>query len=287
MKASEQYTRADLRRILDVSDKQLKRWEESQVIEPRVAAVREFYDFRDLIALRTAKQLMDKGVSPARLKHSLTALRQKLSEVKSPLTELRIISNGKDVIVEDADGGQLEPISGQFILNFATRDLLENVRVMPDRNADGWFRMALEFDADPATRAKAIESYERVIAIEPRHVEALLNRGALAFEDGQLEIARDFFARAVEVQPDNPLARFNLASTLDDLGLLQDARQQLRLAARLDPGNPDIRYNLATVCDKLGSPDEAREHWIAYLKLDPASSYADYARRRLNSGGDK
>jgi len=283
MKASEQYTRADLRRILDVSDKQLKQWEEWQVIEPRAEA-REFYDFRDLIALRTAKQLVEKGVSPARLKQSLTALRQKLSEVKSPLTELRIISNGKDVIVEGAGGGQLEPISGQFILNFATRELVENVRVMPDRNADGWFRMALEFDADLETRAKAIEAYERVIAIEPRHVEALLNRGALAFEDGLLEAARDYFARAVEVAPDNSVARFNLASTLDDLGLLQDARQQLRLAVRLDPGNPDIRYNLATVCDKLGSPDEAREHWIAYLKLDPASSYAEYARRRLSSG---
>ena len=283
MKASEQYTRADLRRILDVSEKQLKQWEEWQVIEPRAEA-REFYDFRDLIALRTAKQLVEKGVSPARLKQSLTALRQKLSEVKSPLTELRIISNGKDVIVEGAGGGQLEPISGQFILNFATRELVENVRVMPDRNADGWFRMALEFDADLETRAKAIEAYERVIAIEPRHVEALLNRGALAFEDGLLEAARDYFARAVEVAPDNSVARFNLASTLDDLGLLQDARQQLRLAVRLDPGNPDIRYNLATVCDKLGSPDEAREHWIAYLKLDPASSYAEYARRRLSSG---
>src|SRR5271165_364168 len=283
MKAGEQYTRADLRRILDVSDKQLKQWEEWQVIEPRAEA-REFYDFRDLIALRTAKQLVEKGVSPARLKQSLTALRQKLSEVKSPLTELRIISNGKDVIVEGAGGGQLEPISGQFILNFATRELVENVRVMPDRNADGWFRMALEFDADLETRAKAIEAYERVIAIEPRHVEALLNRGALAFEDGLLEAARDYFARAVEVAPDNSVARFNLASTLDDLGLLQDARQQLRLAVRLDPGNPDIRYNLATVCDKLGSPDEAREHWIAYLKLDPASSYAEYARRRLSSG---
>jgi tetratricopeptide (TPR) repeat protein len=285
MKASEQYTRADLRRILDVSDKQLKQWEESQALEPR-AAGRETYDFRDLIALRTAKQLSEKGVSATRLKQSLAALREKLSEVKSPLTELRILSNGKDVIVESAGGGRLEPISGQFLLNFATRELLDNVRAMPDRNAEGWFRMALEFDADPATRDKAMEAYERVIAIEPRHVEALLNRGALAFEDAQLEIAREYFARAVEAAPDNALARFNLASTLDDLGLLQEARQQLRLAVRLDPGNADIRYNLATVCDKVGSPDEAREHWIAYLKLDPASSYAEYARRRLSSGGD-
>jgi tetratricopeptide (TPR) repeat protein len=286
MKASERYTRADLRRILDVSDKQLKQWEESQVIEARAEA-REYYDFRDLIALRTAKQLTLKGISPARLKLSLAALRQKLCEIKSPLTELRIISDGKDVIVEGADGGRLEPISGQFILNFATRELMENVRVMPDRNADGWFRMALQFDADPATRLKAIEAYERVIAIEPRHVEALLNRGALAFEDGALETAREYFARAVEVAPDNSVARFNLASTLDDLGLLQDARQQLRLAVRLDPGNPDIRYNLAAVCDKLGSPDEAREHWIAYLKLDSSSSYAEYARRRLGSSADR
>jgi tetratricopeptide (TPR) repeat protein len=286
MKAGEQYTRADLRRILDVSEKQVKQWEESQVLEAHAEA-RELYDFRDLIALRTAKQLTEKGVSPARLKQSLTALRQKLSEVKSPLTELRIISNGKDVIVEGTDGGRLEPISGQFILNFATRELVENLRVMPDRNADGWFRMALEFDADPATRGKAIEAYERVLAIDPKHIEALLNRGALAFEDGQLEIARENFARAVEAAPENALARFNLGSTLDDLGLLQEARQQLRLAARLDPGNPDIRYNLATICDKAGSPEEAREHWIAYLKLDPASSYAEYARRRLSSGGEK
>src|SRR5271154_1718808 len=172
MRTSEQYTRADLQRILNVSDKQLKQWEEFQFVAPLRPTEKDFYDFRDLIALRTAKQLAEKGVSPLRLKHSLTALRQKLSEVKSPLTELRIISNGKDVIVEGADGGQLEPISGQFILNFATRELMENVRVMPDRNADGWFRMALEFDADPDARAKAIEAYDRVIAIEPRHVEA-------------------------------------------------------------------------------------------------------------------
>jgi len=287
MKASEQYTRADLRRILDVSEKQLKQWEESQVIAPLAAEARQFYKFRDLIALRTAKQLTEKGVSPARLRQSLIALREKLAEVKSPLTELRIISNGKDVIVEGAGGGRLEPISGQFLLNFATRELIENVRVMPDRNADGWFRMALEFDADPATREKAIEAYDRVIAIEPRHVEALLNRGTLSYEDGALEAARTYFEKAVEVAPDNAVARFNLASTLDELGWLQEARQQLRLAVRLDPGNPDIRYNLATLCDRLGSPEEAREHWVAYLKLDPSSSYADYARQRLGSGGEK
>jgi tetratricopeptide (TPR) repeat protein len=283
MRTSEQYTRADIQRILNVTDKQLKQWEEFKFVAPLAPATKDFYDFRDLIALRTAKQLIEKGVSPTRLRHSLESLRKKLSEVRSPLTELRIISNGKDLIVEGAGGGQLEPISGQFLLNFATRELVENVRMMPERNAEAWFRQALEFDADPAKRKQAIEAYDRVLVLQPSHVDALLNRGTLAFEDGQLEAARDYFVRSVELEPQNSVARFNLGSTLDDLGLLQEARQHLRLAVRLDPQNSDARYTLATVCDKLGSADEAREHWMAYLRLEPASAGSDYARERLGA----
>ncbi len=283
MRSTEQYTRADIQRILNVTEKQLKQWEEFQVVSPLTPPAREFYDFRDLIALRTAKQLVEKGISPSKLRHSLQALRQKLSEIKSPLTELRIVSNGKDILVEGASGGQLEPISGQFILNFATRELVENLRMMPERSADSWFQLALELDAEPASRAQAIEAYERVIALDPKHVDALLNRGTLAFEDGRLEAARDYFARAVELEPQNPLGRFNLGTTLDDLGLLQEARQHLRLAVRLDPQNADARYTLATICDKLASSEEAREHWLAYVKLEPVSPGSEYARKRLSS----
>lgn len=283
MRSTEHYTREDIRRILNVSDKQLKQWEEFQVIAPIIPGAKEHYDFRDLIALRTAKQLTENGVTSTRLKQSLEALRKKLFEIKSPLTELRIISNGKDVIVENA-GSHLEPISGQFFLNFQTQELIEkeNVRVMPDRNAEAWFHQALEFDADPRTRAQAIEAYDRVLAAQPTHIDALINRGTLAYEDAQLEQAAEFFARAVQQEPQNAAARFNLGSTLDDLGLLQEARQHLRLAVRLDQQNPDARYNLATLCDKLNSPDEAREHWQAFLKLDPTSEASTYARARLS-----
>jgi tetratricopeptide (TPR) repeat protein len=282
MRSTEHYTRADIRRILSVSDKQLKQWEEFQVIAPILPGAKDHYDFRDLIALRTAKQLTENGVTSTRLKQSLEALRRKLFEIKSPLTELRIISNGRDVIVENA-GSHLEPISGQFFLNFQTQELIEkeNVRVMPDRGAEAWFHQALEFDADPRTRAQAIEAYDRVLAGQPTHIDALINRGTLAYEDAQLEQAAEFFARAVQQEPQNAAARFNLGSTLDDLGLLQEARQHLRLAVRLDPQNPDARYNLATLCDKLNSPDEAREHWQAFLKLDPTSEASTYARARL------
>jgi DNA-binding transcriptional MerR regulator len=169
MGTTDQFTRADLLRILDVSEKQLGQWEKMEFVAALRPEIKEHYDFRDLISLRTTKQLLESGVSPERLRRSLQALQKKLTEIQTPLNELRILSNGKDVIVESA-GVQLEPLSGQLILNFRTRDLCDNVVAMPERNVGSLFELALEYDADPSTRKKAAELYDRVIALAPDHV---------------------------------------------------------------------------------------------------------------------
>src|SRR5450755_223773 len=132
MGKSDRFSRSHFQRMLDISEKQLTYWEKLKLVAPREKGDKT-YDFRDLITLRAAKQLIDKGVSAQRLQRSIVALQKQLAEVKSPLTELRIRSNGKDIIVERA-GMHLEPISGQTVLNFETRDLREKVRVMPHSN---------------------------------------------------------------------------------------------------------------------------------------------------------
>jgi tetratricopeptide (TPR) repeat protein len=284
MGATDQFTRQEFQRILDVSEKQLSYWEKLRLISPRKPGVAKFYDFRDLISLRTAKQLIETGVPASRLRRSMVALHQKLSEVQSPLTELRIRSNGKDVIVERA-GARLEPLTGQFVLNFDTRELIDKVRVMPERSAEDWFALGLQYDSDPATRAEAVAAYERAISSDPGHVDALINLGMLSYDQADLEKAAECFDRAVELAPDNAIARFNLGSVLDEVGRVEDARQHLRLAVRLNPRYADAHYNLAFVCDKLGALSEAREHWTLYIKLDPASTWCEYARRRLSSIG--
>jgi tetratricopeptide (TPR) repeat protein len=282
MGTSDQFTRQEFQRILDVSEKQLNYWEKLRLISPRKPGAGKVYDFRDLISLRTAKQLIETGVPANRLRRSLLALNEKLSEVQSPLTELRIRSNGKDVIVERA-GAQLEPISGQFVLNFDTRELVDKVRVMPERTVEDWFALGLEYEADRATRAEAIAAYDRALAMNPKHVDALINRGMLSYDQAELEKATDCFQRAVALAPDNPVARFNLGSVLEELGQLQEARQHLRMAVRLNARYADAHYNLAFVCEKLGGFTEAREHWAKYIELDPTSTWCDYARRRLST----
>jgi Flp pilus assembly protein TadD len=282
MGATDRFSPENVQRILGLSARQLDYWDRLRLVSPQKEQENRFYDFRDLIGLRTVKQLVEEGVPANRLRRALIALREKLVQVQAPLTELRILSDGKDVLVE-RHGTRLEPLSGQFVLNFETRDLGEKVRVIAERNADEWLALALEYEADKRTRTEAMDAYDRALRVDPAKIDALLNCGTLHYEDGNFEKASEYFVRAISTQPDNALAHFNLGSVLEEVGNVQAARKHLRQAARLDPNYPDAQYNLAYVCEKLGAFAEAREHWQAYLKLDPVGPWSNYARQRLSS----
>jgi len=282
MGATDRFDPEHVQRILGLTGKQLDYWDRLRLISPQEDQGNRFYDFRDLIGLRTVKQLIEKGVPAHRLQRTLAALREKLSQVQAPLAELRVLSDGKDVIVE-SKGARLEPLSGQFVLNFETRELDEKVRVMAGRNADEWLATALQYEADGKTRAEAIDAYDHVLRVDPRRIEALINCGTLFYEDGNLEKASEYFRRALALDAENALAHFNLGSVLEEIGEVEAARQHLRQAVRLDPSYPDAHYNLAFVCEKLGAYAEAQQHWQAYVKLDPVGPWCTYARQRLAS----
>lgn len=282
MGATDRFSPEDVQRIVGLTEKQLDYWDRLRLVSPQKEKGNRFYDFRDLIGLRTVKQLTEKGVPANRLRRALAALREKLARVQAPLAELRVVSNGKDVIVE-RDGARLEPLSGQFVMNFETRELDERVRVMTGRSPGQWLAIALEYEADGKTRPQAFEAYEHAFSADPERPDALLNCGTLHYEDGNLEKAAEYFRRALTVDPENALAHFNLGSVLDEAGETERARQHLRQAVRLRPDYADAHYNLAFVCEKLGAAAEALQHWQEYVRLDPVGQWASYARQRIAS----
>jgi tetratricopeptide (TPR) repeat protein len=282
MGAKDRFSAEDVQRVLGLTGKQLEYWDRLRLVSPQKEQGNRFYDFRDMISLRSVKQLLENGVPANRLRRSLAALREKLAHVHAPLSELRVLSDGKDIVVE-SEGARLEPLSGQFVLNFETRELGEKVRIMAGPNADDWLATALEYEAEGSTRAEAIDAYDHALSIDPQKVDALLNCGTLRYEEGNLKKAAEYFVRALQVDPENALAHFNLGSVLEEVGRLEASRLHLRHAVRLDPSYPDAHYNLAFVCEKLGAQNEARWHWQAYITLDPASPWCGYARQRLAS----
>ena len=281
MGTTDRFSRGEVQRILEVTEKQLDYWERLRIVSPRKGKGEKFYDFRDLIGLRTAKQLIENGVPANRLRRSLAALRQQLAEVHAPLSELRVFSNGGEIVVEQK-GARLEPLSGQFVMNFETAELNDKVHVMPERSVEDWMTLAEQFEEDRETWTEAIDAYEQALRLDPQHVDALVNCGTLLYDRGDLAKAVDSFRRAVSLEPANALAQFNLGSVLEEIGELEHARGHLRRAVSLDPSYSDAHYNLAFVCEKLGALAEARRHWQRYVELDPASPWCAYARQRLS-----
>jgi len=282
MGTTDRFSPEDVQRILGLTGKQLDTWDRLRLVSPRTDMGSPCYDFRDLIGLRTVKQLVEKGVSANRLQRTMAALHDKLSQVHVPLAELRVLSDGKDVIVE-REGARLEPLSGQFVLNFETRELHEQIRVMAEPTADEWFARALQYETDRATRAQALDAYDRALRLDSQRLDALINCGTLYYEDRSLEKAAECFRRSLAVDPKNALAHFNLGSVLEDLGDLEASRQHLRQAVRLRPDYCDAHYNLAFVCEKMGAFAEAQQYWQAYVSLDPVGPWCNYARQRLAS----
>ncbi len=280
MGATDRFSSEDVQRIVGLTRKQLDHWDRLRLVSPQIDGDARYYDFRGLIGLRTVKQLLESGVSANRLQRALSALNDKLSQVQTPLSQLRILSDGKDVVVQQG-AARLEPVSGQFVLNFETRELDESVRFIAKRTAADWLEMALSYEGDKETRSNAIDAYDRCVGVDPHNVDALLNCGTLYYEEGNFEKAADYFQRSVAAQPQNALAHFNLGSVLEELGDLEESRRHLRQALQLDPAYSDAHYNLAFVSEKLHSYAEAREHWQAYVKLDPLGPWSAYARQRL------
>lgn len=281
---AESYSREDLQRILRLSKRQMEAWvREGFVSGPGP------YTFSDLIALRTVQRLRKSNVPLKKIARSVKALKRKLNEVEHPLTELRISSDGRRIIVS-YDGAAMESDSGQFLMDFETRDLRSTVRALKvppqsvarrKEEAEQWFLKGLSLEERPETIADAIQAYTRAIELNPEAAGAYINLGTIYYNSQRLDEAERCYRAAIQIDPQYSLAFFNLGNVFDERGNLQEARQHYEQALRLTPNYGDAHYNLALVYDKLAQRGKAVHHWRAYLKLDPASPWAAYARQQL------
>ncbi|MCG6879921.1 MAG: tetratricopeptide repeat protein [Deltaproteobacteria bacterium] len=82
----------------------------------------------------------------------------------------------------------------------------------------------------------AAEWYEKVISIDPGHVEALNNRGVLYLQEKDYASARRYFEKAIRLKPDYVDPYYNLACVSAAAGQLQQSLRYLQKAISMDPG---------------------------------------------------
>jgi tetratricopeptide (TPR) repeat protein len=274
--------------VLAVTERQLKSWEAQGLVEAA-----EMYGFQELVALRTLGRLRQARIPPAKIKRALNTLREKLSDVTDPLTQLRIYSDGPRIRVQ-IDGQRMESDSGQLLLDFGEKELLRLV-ALPSRReqeraanmrrqreeAENWFQRGVELEQSGTPIDQAIDAYKLAIAQDPAMAAAMVNLGTIYFTMRDFDRASKYYLRALEANPKYPLAHFNMGNLCDEKGDRIKALFHYQTAIKLDPLYADAHYNLALLYQSSGQVMKAVRYWRTYLKLDTSSQWAEIARREL------
>jgi tetratricopeptide (TPR) repeat protein len=278
----EEYSRADVRRKFGLSERQLRTWERQGLIPVAIS-----YTFSDLIAFQTLIKLRENRISSKEILRALESLREKLGWVKQPLSELRVVSDGKRIAVQ-LSGQKMEAISGQILFDFDAADL-GGIRSFPDRKpkasrtyeSEAWFQKGLELEESGAPVEDAVDAYRKVLDLNPGAAGALVNLGTIYYRLRKFEEAEKYYLAAIEADPEYPLAQFNLGNLYDEQGRTPEAVDFYRRALDLNPQYADAHFNLALLCERQGDAMKAVYHWKAYLKLDHSGQWAEIARRQL------
>lgn len=289
---AELFKRKEVSRLFDIPPGRLRYWDRSGFLSPSgKVGRRRFYTFEDLIGIRAAKELLERGVSLARVRRSVENLHRTLPNVTRPLNELRIRGEGHAVVVRDAEHSY-EADTGQLQLDFEVKAIRDDVvRVLRPRAIDPEDRHkayqhyleGCRLDEEEATFERAEERYRAAIELDPSLANALTNWGNLRFRRGDVEEAQGLYERALAIDEEQPEALYNMGFLAFERGETTDAAASFRLAVQHDPGFADAHFNLAMALEELGRSREARPHWTTYLELDPTGSWAEIARRYLDA----
>ena len=282
MAPKEEYSRRDVRRKFDLSERQLRSWEREELLASSAT-----YSFSDLIAIQTILKLVENRIQPREIGRALKSLRRKLDWVKQPLSELRIVSDGKKIAVHLA-GQKMEALTGQILFDFDAA-AVGGLKSFPEkkrpanrlRESEEWFQKGLELEETGAPVDQAIEAYRKALELNPAAAGALVNLGTIFYRQRKFVDAESYYQNAIAADPTYALAEFNLGNLHEEQGRVPQAFEHYRRALRLNPNYADAHFNLALLCERSGDTLKAVHHWKTYLKLDHSGQWAEIARRQL------
>lgn len=258
-------------------------WERVGLVTPA-----EAYSFSDLLEVKKVRDLCAMSVRPAVIRESLDAMRKQASGVEKPLLEAGTWSTAKHRVAFRHQGRLLEPIAGQFLMDFSERENVLTSTPVPksdpstrENEVAVWFARGIALEEDPNTQADAISAYHQVLEIQPSHAAAHINLGTLYYNRQDFVLAEKHYRKAIESDPRYSLAYFDLGNVLDETGRVQEAILTYKTALQLAPTYADAHYNLALAYEKIREPRKALRHWQAYTKLDTAGPWSVHARSQI------
>ena len=118
---------------------------------------------------------------------------------------------------------------------------------------------------------KAKSYYEKTIEINPNHLHAHNNLGAVFNKLGEYQKAKDCFEKTIEITPNHPQAYNSLGVVLQELGKSQEAKTCYEKAIEINPNHFHAHNNLGTLFLLLKNYQKAEACYEKALELDSSS----------------
>jgi tetratricopeptide (TPR) repeat protein len=278
----------DVAQIVGLQEARVRYWAQTGFVGPSDKINgRAVYNFQDLVSVKAAKELLDRGLTLREVRKNLEALRAQWPTVTQPLAQLRVRSDGEKLIVADR-GGAYEPLSGQLVMDFALEELAGQLAQFgaaeastgaaargdaKSESAWAWFREGNELEAH-GQLDEALIAYQKALEGDPALAAAHTNVGNLLFRRGERGEARAHYEEALKLDPEQPEARYNLGNLLDEVGEKELARMEWYRVVTACPEFADAHFNLAVGFARQGDSGRARSHLERYLALKPGDEQA-------------
>lgn len=266
------YTTSEVSELIGLKPAQVRHFVRRALLSPERGERGEYrFDFRDVVLLRTAKNLLEARVSPRRALRALLKARSGLAD--RGLASVRVFAAGDSVLIREHDRlWEAETGQSQFDFDHTASEVArlavpkadvvrDAAREIDALDSDGWYNLGL--DLEDVNSPRAMDAYVKALELNPRNADAHVNLGRLLQLKGDIKRAKRHYERALDLVPNHQLALYNLGTVFDELNELESAANYYLRA----PAVADAHYNLARIFEMLGDEVAARRHIRNYRRL--------------------
>jgi tetratricopeptide (TPR) repeat protein len=143
----------------------------------------------------------------------------------------------------------------------------------PQRRIDTLLPQALALHQNGAS-ALAEELYREILALRPRHFDAVQLLGTLALQGGRFDEGIELLRRAIAIEPKQAVIHSNLSFAFNALDRFDEALASATRALALKPDFVDALNNRGNALARLDQPVDALASFERALALKPDSAEA-------------
>jgi DNA-binding transcriptional MerR regulator len=121
-------------RITGLTPRKIDYWDKTHFIKPSIKEAAGYgsarlYSFEDLIRLKVAKTLMDRGISLQKIRKTLAYLKKNMPDVGHPLSDLKFLTDGESVFVLTENSQEIiDALNGQVVIAVSLGNIIDELK---------------------------------------------------------------------------------------------------------------------------------------------------------------